>query len=193
MHAATTILGSNNVCIGFDSMTQEGVLVNSVRFTTQHECYLAAVDQLPGGMVADYAEYMMDTVDSLSGSYPYFMDKDLLQTKNEIIDQIKNSMIDHCAANHAALHIICSNWKKTLNELNCHLQVVPPFTNWTSVRGSCLATTALLQILFFKKISSGIRTVRGTLIALFCFWTKTVSHAVFHQDTEETIFTFCTQ
>jgi len=120
MQTATTILRSDNVTIGFDATTQEGVHVNSIHFTTQ-DCSVAAVDQLPGGTAADYAEHIMDTVNRLSEPYSYFTEKDLQETKREIFDKIKNSTTDRCAANHAALRIVCSHWKKNLNELNCHL------------------------------------------------------------------------
>ena len=55
----------------------------------------------------------MDTVNRLSESYSYFMEKDLQETKREITDKIKNSVTDRCAANHAALQIVYSHWKKT--------------------------------------------------------------------------------
>jgi len=57
MQTATTILRSDNVTIGFDATTQEGVHVNSIHFTTQQGCSVAAVDQLPGGTAADYYGY----------------------------------------------------------------------------------------------------------------------------------------
>jgi len=49
---------------------------------------------------------VLDTVDRLSLAYCYFMDKDFVQTKDNIISRITNSMTDRCAANHAALRII---------------------------------------------------------------------------------------
>ena len=66
MQTATTILRNDNVTIGFDATTQEGVHVNSIHFTTQQDCSVAAVDQLPGGTAAGYAEHFMDTVNRLS-------------------------------------------------------------------------------------------------------------------------------
>jgi len=102
---------------GFDATTQECVHVNSIHFTTIIECCVAALDQLPGGTAADYDEHVLDTVDRLSLSYSYFMDKDFVQIK-ENISRITNSMTDRCTANHAALRIISSAWKKSLNELN---------------------------------------------------------------------------
>ena len=74
LQAATTILASDNVTVGFDATTQEGVHVNTIHFTTNKQCCLAALDQLPGGTAADYDEHVLDTVDRLSLSYSYFMD-----------------------------------------------------------------------------------------------------------------------
>ena len=38
-------------------------------------------------------------------------------------------MTDRCAENHAALHIISSAWKKSLNEINCHLHPLDSFAS----------------------------------------------------------------
>jgi len=104
--AATTILASDNVTVGFDATTQEGVHVNTIHFTTNTQCCVAALDQLPGGTAADYADHVLDKVDRLSLAYCHFMDKDFVETKRNIISKIKISMTDRCAANHAALRII---------------------------------------------------------------------------------------
>jgi len=156
---AATILKSDNVTIGFDATTQEGTHVNSVHFTTEKECCVAAVDELPGGTAADYAEHVMDTVDRLCESYSYFMDTDLQQTRKEIVGRINNSMTDRCAANHAALRIVCSAWRKPLNELNCHLHPLDSFASATRAAlkkleqsegeaddNDCTAANLILQI-----------------------------------------------
>jgi len=90
LQTAATILKSDDVTIGFNAMTQEGTHMNSIHFTTEKECCVASVDELPGCMATDYAKHVIDTVDRLSESYAYFMDSDLLQTKKEIIGKIKN-------------------------------------------------------------------------------------------------------
>jgi len=159
LQAATTILRSDNVTVGFDATTQEGVHVNTIHFTTHQQCCVAALDQLPGGTAADYADHVLDTVDRLSASYSYFTGKDFVQTKEDIIGKIKNSMTDRCAANHAALRIISSNWKKPLNELNCHLHPLDSFASGCRAAlknlqpregkaygNECLATNVILQI-----------------------------------------------
>ena len=159
LQAATTILRSDNVTVGFDATTQEGAHVNTVHFTTTTQCCVAALDQLPGGTAADYAEHVVDTVDRLSLAYCYFMEKDFMETKQNIISKIKNSMTDRCAANHAALRIISCAWRKSLNELNCHLHPLDTFASacrsalkklqphWGKVYGNeCIAANVILQV-----------------------------------------------
>lgn len=43
-------------------------------------------------------------------------------------------MTDRCAANHAKLCLVSSEWNKTLNELNCHLHSLD--SNASSARGA---------------------------------------------------------
>ena len=120
LQTAETILENENVTMGFDATTQEGVHINSIHFTTEKDCCTASVDELPGGMATDYSEQICDTVDHLSESYAHFNDVDVQETKKKIVGNIANSMSDRCAANHAVLRIVSSEWKKPLNELNCH-------------------------------------------------------------------------
>ena len=91
----------------------------SIQYISQHN--KAALSLRLISFQVERRQTIMDTVNRLSESYSYFTEKDLQETKREIIDQIKNAMTDRCAANHAALRIVCSHWKKNLNELNCHL------------------------------------------------------------------------
>ena len=123
-----------------------------------NQCCVAALDQLHGGTAADYAEHVLDTADRLSVSYSCFMDKDYVQTK-ESISRITNSLTDRCAANHAALRIMSSAWKKSMNELNCHLQPLDSFASAcrTALRklqphegkvigNECLAANVILKV-----------------------------------------------
>ena len=129
------------------------------------------------------------------------MENDLQETKREIVDKIKNSMTDRCAAHHAVLQIVCSHWKKALNELNCHLHPLDSFASASRAalktleqrKESLLGVNAFLQISFCKSISCDIKTARGTHVASFPFWRSIIFYAVFFGDTEETAFMSCTQ
>ena len=56
-YIAEIIAGENNLTLGFDATTQEGVHVNSIHVTTTTKCVaLAVVDELPGGTAEDYAD-----------------------------------------------------------------------------------------------------------------------------------------
>ena len=159
LQTAETIIENDNVTMGFDATTQEGVHINSIHFTTEKGCCAASVDELPGGMATDYSNHICDTVDHLSEAYAYFNDKDVQETKKKIIGNIANSMSDRCAANHAALRNVSSEWKKPINELNCHLHPLDSFATTTrtalkkveTARGKvfgsdCVAANLILQI-----------------------------------------------
>ena len=121
---AEKLIEHKHVTIGFDATTQEGCHVNEIHFTFEKDCVVAAVDELAGGTAADYSEHILGTVENLIDTYCYFNDldeEDRTRTKKKMIGNISNSLSDRCAANRAALRIVCSEWNISLNELNCHL------------------------------------------------------------------------
>ena len=122
LQTAEMLLKEKNVTIGFDATTQEDVHINGIHFTTENTCFAAAVDELPGGTAKDYAQHIFDTVNQLSETYCFFNEEeDYQETRSTIIKNISNVLSDRCAANHAAITIVNSEWNKSLNELNCHL------------------------------------------------------------------------
>ena len=66
LQAAQVIIQNKNNTLGFDATTQEGVHINSIHITTETQCIVLAVDQLPGGTVHDYKEHSSDTIDNLA-------------------------------------------------------------------------------------------------------------------------------
>ena len=121
---AEKLIEHKHVTLGFDATTQEGCHVNEIHFTLEKDCVVAAVDELAGGTAADYSEHILGTVENLIDTYCYFNDldeEDRARTKKKMIGNISNSLSDRCAANRAALRIVCSEWNISLNELNCHL------------------------------------------------------------------------
>ena len=118
---AEAILEKKDCTLGFDATTQEGVHLNSIHVTTETTCYVVAADELPGGTAEDYFHHIDDSVTNLANEYAHFLDADFKTTRESIIYNISNSLTDHCAANHAAIELVNTEWNKTLNELNCHL------------------------------------------------------------------------
>jgi hypothetical protein len=51
--AAEMLMKEENLTLGFDATTQEGVHVNSVHVTSQEECHVIDLDQLPVGKYLD--------------------------------------------------------------------------------------------------------------------------------------------
>lgn len=121
LQTAEIIHANSNLTIGFDATTQEGVHINSIHVTTTSNCYVIAVDQLPGGTAQDYHQHICDSVDNLANTYSIFNNADFQNCRKQMINNISNSMSDRCAANHAALQLVNESWGKSLNELNCHL------------------------------------------------------------------------
>ena len=122
LQTAEVVMENKNCTLGFDATTQEGTHINEIHFTTKELCVCAAVEELSGGTAEDYASHISNTVNSMAQTYCYFNKmKSYQDVRSAIIDNISNTMSDRCAANHAALRLVASEWSKTLNELNCHL------------------------------------------------------------------------
>ncbi|KAL5481691.1 hypothetical protein EMCRGX_G021924 [Ephydatia muelleri] len=80
LQTAEVILDDHNITLGFDATTQEGVHVNSIHITTKTDCFVVAVDELPGG-TADYYLHITDAFDNLARVYSHFHGLDTIATK----------------------------------------------------------------------------------------------------------------
>lgn len=50
-----------------------------------------------------------------------------------MIDNISNTLTDRCAANHAAIRLVCASWNKALNEPNCNLHPLETIASKTKL------------------------------------------------------------
>ena len=114
--SAEVLIEHENITLGFDATTQEGVHVNSVHFTTNDKAYIVAVDQLPGGTAEDYFLHISQTIDSLTDTYCLYYSTDFAATRDKIIHNISNTITDRAAVNHATITQLEQNWGKKLNE-----------------------------------------------------------------------------
>jgi hypothetical protein len=110
---------TEDLTIGFDATTQEGVHINSIHVTTKTDCKVIAVDQLAGGTTDDYHSHVCDSVDEMASVHSDFHNEEYQNSRKNIIDNISNTMTDRVAVNHSSIMKINETWGKTLNELNC--------------------------------------------------------------------------
>ena len=83
--AAEILITDEDLTLGFDATTQEGIHVNSIHFTSKGKCYVLAIDQLPGGTPEDYESHITETVDHLSEMYCKEYNTDFDTTRDKII------------------------------------------------------------------------------------------------------------
>ena len=115
------LIAHKNSTLGFDATTQEGVHVNEIHFTTEKDCYSAAIDELPGGTAEDYSMHIFDTIDNLANVYFHFNSSYFQETRTKLVDNITNTLPDRCAVNHVTIKFVNAAWGKSLPKLNCHL------------------------------------------------------------------------
>ncbi|QQP49999.1 Uncharacterized protein FKW44_010926 [Caligus rogercresseyi] len=121
---------NDNVTVGFDATTQEHIHINSIHFTSDKGCMSAAVDELPGRTTADYVLHISSTLNYLVEVFINFHPNfNFSDTRNRMIQNIRNSITDRCPANHATIQILNSEWGVTLNELNCNLYPLDAITS----------------------------------------------------------------
>lgn len=121
LQTAEALLVNSHCTLGFDATTQEGIHLNSIHFTTKANCYVVAVDELPGGTAEDYQIHICDSISNLANVYCNFFEADYEIILQKMMGNISNTLTDRCAANHAAIRLVCASWNKALNELNCNL------------------------------------------------------------------------
>ena len=114
-------IANENSTLGFYVTTQEGDHVNSIHVTTRTNCLVVAIDELPRGTAEDYSSHTIDSIDNLANVHTGFTGEEQQDSKQKIIENISNTLTDHCAANHAVIQLVEQAWDKTLNKLNCHL------------------------------------------------------------------------
>ena len=163
IQVAEVLMHQDNLTLGFDATTQEGVHLNSIHATTKSMCHVIAIDELPGGTAEDYQLHICESIDKLADVYATFHDADYQACRRKIISNIANTMTDRVVVNHAAITRVCKVWGKNLNELNCHLH--PLDTIATATKASltpcepekgqlfgkdCIAGNLVLQINKFR-------------------------------------------
>ena len=163
IQVAEVLMHQDNLTLGFDATTQEGVHLNSIHATTKSMCHVIAIDELPGGTAEDYQLHICESIDKLADVYATFHDADYQECRRKIISNIANTMTDRVVVNHAAITRVCEVWGKNLNELNCHLH--PLDTIATATKASltscepekgqlfgkdCIAGNLVLQINKFR-------------------------------------------
>ena len=122
LQCAEALLANSNVTIAFDATTQEGVHINALVITTETKTLVCAIDELPGGCAKDYANHIIESIADLAKLYVQINANAAFQeTRCKMISNVKNTMTDRAAANHAAIRLINEHWGKSLNDLHCNL------------------------------------------------------------------------
>lgn len=130
--AAEILIDTDDLTLGFDATTQEGLHINSIHVTSNDDCHVLAIDQLAGGTAEDYENHITESIDCLTEVYCKFYSTNFEDNRKKIIGHISNTMTDRATVNHATIQRLELNWRKRLNELNCHLH--PLDTIASSVR-----------------------------------------------------------
>ena len=107
LQAGEMAMTLNNITLGFDATTQDGVHVNCIHLTSREKCIVIALDHLPRGTAHDYESHIYSC--------------DFLECRDSIINNIKNTMSDRAPVNHSTIQKVCETWGKNLNKINCNL------------------------------------------------------------------------
>ena len=66
---AEYILQHDNLTLGFDQTTQEGVYINEVHITSPQHCLVVDIDQLVGGTTEDYERHIDNSINRVADVY----------------------------------------------------------------------------------------------------------------------------
>ena len=73
------------------------------------------------GTAKDYEIHINEITDALTSVYCQVYSTNFNDVHTTIISHISNTMTDRAAVNHATIVQLELSWRKSLNELNCHL------------------------------------------------------------------------
>ena len=79
--------------------------MNSIHITTKTDCFVVAVDELPGGTAEGYYLHITDAFDNLARVYSHFHGTEYQSTRDKIIANKSNSLTDLVAANRWLIHL----------------------------------------------------------------------------------------
>ena len=81
--------------------------------TSKDKCNILDIDQSPGGTVEDYERHITNTIDRIADVYCAVHKYDYNDCKCKVISNIKNTMTDRAAVNHATISRLeqASQWR----------------------------------------------------------------------------------
>ena len=129
LQTAEIDISEENLTLGFDGTTQEGIHASCIHLTTKTGCHVVALDELSGGTSEDYEQHICQSIDNLAKTYASFHLKDFYECRQTIINNIANTISDRAVTNHATIKKLSLAWNKTFNELNCHLHPLETFSS----------------------------------------------------------------
>ncbi|XP_023819113.1 uncharacterized protein LOC105357363 isoform X2 [Oryzias latipes] len=147
---AEFLLSNQDVTLGFDATTQEGLHVNEIHFTSDSDCLVMSLDLLPGGTAEDYQLHIQESLSRVADVYTKIYDCNFENIRKTMIANIKNTLTDRVAVNHATICQLEEAWGVSFNELNCHLHPLE------TIARSCRSTL------------KDAETVRGSLFGNDC-------------------------
>ena len=121
LRAAEFLYNTDNVTIGFDATTQDGIHVNAINLHNSDTEFTIALDELAGGNSDDYCDHVCSTITYIAELYSKFNDQPMSEVHNTMIGHIKSTMTDSATVNQATIRKINKKWGKTLNVMYCHL------------------------------------------------------------------------
>uniref|UniRef100_A0A8C7YFM4 Uncharacterized protein n=1 Tax=Oryzias sinensis TaxID=183150 RepID=A0A8C7YFM4_9TELE len=160
---AEFLLSNQDLTLGFDATTQEGVHVNEIHFTSASDCLIMSLDLMPGGTAEDYQLHIQESLSRVAGVYTKIYDCNFESIRKTMIANIKNTLTDRSAVNHATISQLEEAWGVSFNELNCHLHPLETIARTCrstlkdaeTVRGSlsgndCIAGNIVLAVNKFR-------------------------------------------
>ena len=121
LRAAEFLYNTDNVTIGFDATTQDGIHVNAINLHNSDTEFTIALDELAGGTSDDYCDHVCSTINYIAELYSKFNDQPMSEVHNTMIGHMKSTLTDRASVNHATVRKINKKWGKTLNVMYCHL------------------------------------------------------------------------
>ena len=88
LKAAETLMNIEDLTLGFDATTQDGIHINSIHMISKTDCEVLPIDELPGGTEIDFSDHITSTVDHLANGHASYHKKDHKTVAQKMISNI---------------------------------------------------------------------------------------------------------
>ena len=115
----------------WDATTYKGKHINQIVVSSKDRFMTLTTDLLPGGTSEDYADHLVNSLESIVRIYASFLEMHYLSLLSSIVCTFQCTTTDRASVNHCTAARLMNMLNINLLELNCQLHLLETFASAT--------------------------------------------------------------